>query len=160
MEEDIYFPDAKEFRLAFIAFMLTVSSVAFHRGRKFGPKRMAYIARHLANEFSEKFSDEDAKQVIADHAEHSRKSLGALFEEFIYIAYKYRKSAMDAGIEVVIPGNTRVFTGERGRVFSDEAIDEIETVKGSIGWLLEKLPKWAQRIVEALMEALKLTRGG
>lgn len=159
MDRDIYSPSAEDFRLAFIAFMLAVSSVAFRRGSKFGPKRMAYIARHLANEFSEKFTVTVAEQVMADFAEDSRKPLGALFEEFIYIACRYNDSAKDTGIKLVIPGNKLLFETERGDVFSDDALDEIETVKDSIKWLLEKLPKWAQRIVEALMEALKLTRG-
>ena len=69
-------------------------------------------------------------------------------------------AATDAGIELVIPGNTQVFDEEVGNVFSDQALGEIETVKDSLSWLLEKMPKWAQRIVEALLEALKLTRGG
>ena len=75
MNEDIYSPSAKEFRLAFVAFVLAVSSVAYHRGREFGPKRMAYVARHLANEFSEKFTERDAEQLLADFAEGSRRPL-------------------------------------------------------------------------------------
>lgn len=160
MEEDIYSPSVEEFRLAFVAFMLAVSSVAYHRGRKFGPKRMAYVARSLAKEFSEKFTARDAELLMADSAEGSRGPLGTLFEEFIYIACRYSKSMKDAGMNVDIPGNTGNFEGEIGNPFSDEALDDIETVKGSIAKLLEKLPKWAQRIIEALMEALKLTRGG
>ncbi len=160
MEKDIYSPSADEFRLAIVAFVLAVSSVAFHRGREFGPRRMAYIAKHLAAEFAERFTVKDADQAMAGLAEDSSRALGALFEEFVYIACKYRKSAKDAGITLTIPGNTSVFDGEEGNVFSDEAIDDIETVKGSVSWLLEKLPKWAQRIVEVLLEALKLTRGG
>jgi hypothetical protein len=160
MDEDIYSPSVEEFRLALIAFVLAVSSVAFHRGREFGPQRMAYIARHLADEFSNRITERDAALMMADFPEASRTSLGALFEELVYIACRYSKSARDAGIELVIPGNTAVFDGEMGNVFSDEALDDIETVKDSISWLLEKMPKWAQRIVEALLEALKLTRGG
>jgi len=160
MEEDIYSPSAEEFRLALIAFVLVASSVAFHRGRESGPRRMAYIAKHLANEFKERLTTKDAEEAIGSVANDSRRTLGALFEELIYIACKYNKSAREAGIELTIPGNTTVFDGEIGNVFSDEAIDDIETVKGSISWLLEKLPKWAQRIIEVLLEALKLTKGG
>ena len=158
MDDSINIPSADEFRLAFIAFMLVASSVAFHRGRKFGPERMAYIARQLANEFAERFTVRDAERVMAWFGTDLRP-LGALYEEFIYIACRYSKSASDAGVKLAVPGNVAVFAKERGNVFSDTAVNEIETVKGSISWLLEKLPKWAQRIVEALMEALKLTRG-
>jgi len=159
MEEEIYSPSIEEFRLAFIAFVLAAGSVAFHRGREFGPRRLAYIAKHLADEFAGRFTTSDAEQAMVGLGD-SKRVLGALFEEFVYIACKYNKSASDAGINLVIPGNTTNFAGETGNVFSNEAVDDIETVKGSIGWLLEKLPKWAQRIVEVLLEALKLTKGG
>lgn len=160
MEEDIYSPSVEEFRLALIAYVLAASSVAFHRGREFGPRRMAYIARHLADEFATRLTAMDAENAIGNLSGDSRRALGALFEELVYIACKYNKSARDAGITLTIPGNTTVFAEETGNVFSDEAVDDIETVKGSIGWLLDRLPKWAQRIVEVLLEALKLTKGG
>ena len=160
MEEPIYAPSPEEFRLALVAFVLAVSSVAFHRGREFGPVRMAYVARQLADEFAARFMAGDAMAVMADFSGDSQTALGALHEELVYIACRYRNSARDAGIELVIPGNTQVFDEEVGNVFSDQALGEIETVKDSLSWLLEKMPKWAQRIVEALLEALKLTRGG
>ncbi|RZU98548.1 hypothetical protein [Spiribacter vilamensis] len=160
MEQDIYSPNPDEFRDAFIAFMLTVSSVAFHRGCEFGPMRMAYIAQYLAHEFKDRFSVEDAAIVMEDIGADSELALGALFEEFVYIACKYKNSADMANIDITIPGNTSDFDEETGNAFSDEAIQDIETVNGSIGRLLAKLPKWAQRIVEAILEALKLTRGG
>lgn len=121
---------------------------------------MAYIALYLANEFNDRFSVEDAAVLMEDVAADSERALGALFEEFVYIACKYKKSADNANIELTIPGNTIDFDEETGNAFSDEAIQDIETVTGSIGRLLAKLPKWAQRIVEAILEALKLTRGG
>jgi hypothetical protein len=160
MEEPIYAPSPEEFRLALVAYVLAVSSVAFHRGREFGPVRMAYVARQLADEFAARFMAGDAMAVMADFSGDSQTALGALYEELVYIACRYRNSARDAGIELVIPGNTQVFDEEVGNVFSDQALGEIETVKDSLSWLLEKMPKWAQRIVEALLEALKLTRGG
>jgi hypothetical protein len=158
IEDDVYSPSAEEFRMALIAFMLTAGSIAYHRGREFGPKRFSYIATNLANEFSERFTINDAEIVIADFAD-SKRSLGTLFEELIYVAFKYRKSAEDAGITVVIPGDTTVFPREMGNVMSKEAVGDVEIVKDSLKFLLEKLPKWAQRIIEALMEALKITRG-
>jgi hypothetical protein len=159
MEEDIYYPSVEEFRLAFIAFVLAASSVAILRARRFGPMRLAYISRQLADEFAGSFTANDAGQAMAG-LENSKRVLGALFEEFVYIACKYRTCASEAGLNLVIPGNIANFADERGDALSDEAVDDIETVKGSIAWLLEKLPKWAQRIVEVLLEALKLTKGG
>lgn len=160
MDRPISSPSANDFQLAFIAFILAASSVAFLRGSEFGPKRMAHIAKHLAHEFARRFSIEDAIQIMKSFEDdHSRNALGTLFEEFIYVACRYRQSARDAGIELVIPGEITLFDGELGNAFSKDAVEEIETVKSSISRLLEKLPKWAQRIIEALMEALKLTRG-
>jgi len=160
MEEEIYLPSVEEFRDALIAFVLAVSVVAFHRGREFGPKRFSFVARHLADEFRERFTLGDAEAIISEFREDSMSSLGALYEELIYIAWSYNRYAADAGVELSIPSGEAVFGEEVGDMFDDQTVKDIGTVKGSIGALMSKLPKWAQKILEALLEALKLTRGG
>lgn len=97
---------------------------------------------------------------MADFEGISLSALGTLYEEMIYIASKYQRFAADAGIEYVIPGGANYFDEEVGNMFDDDAVKDIGTVKGSIDKLMSKLPKWAQRILEAIMEALKLTKGG
>ena len=160
MDEEIYIPSAEELRLAIIAFVLAVCVVAFHRGREFGPKRFSFVAKYLGREFSERISVDDAEAIMSDFEDLSLPALGALYEEMIYIANKYKRFATDAGIEYVIPNGANHFGEEVGDMFDDEAIKDIGTVKGSIDKLMGKLPKWAQKILEAIMEALKLTRGG
>ena len=160
MEEEIYVPTVEELHYAIIAFVLAVSVVAFHRGREFGPKRFSFVSRQLGREFSERISITDAEAVMADFEGDSLSALGALYEEMVYIATKYHRFAADAGIEYAIPGGANYFEEEVGNMFDDEAIKDIGTVKGSIDKLMSKLPKWAQKIIEAIMEALKLTRGG
>lgn len=160
MEEEIYIPTVEELRYAIIAFVLAICVVAFHRGREFGPGRFSFVSRHLGREFSESISNTDAEAIMSDFEGPSLFALGALYEEMIYIATKYQRFAADAGIEYVIPSGANYFAEEVGDMFDDEAIKDIETVKGSIEKLMSKLPKWAQKILEAIMEALKLTRGG
>jgi hypothetical protein len=160
MEEEIYIPTAEELRDAIIAFVLAVCVVAFHRGREFGPSRFSFVSRHLGLQFSEQIRIADAEALMSDFDEASLSALGALYEEMIYIATKYHRFAADAGIEYVIPGGANYFDEEVGDMFDDDAIKDIGTVKGSIDKLMSKLPKWAQKILEAIMEALKLTKGG
>jgi len=160
MEQEIYSPSVEEFRDALIAFVLTVSVVAFHRGHKFGPKRFSFVARHLADEFRERFTLQDEGEIISEFREDSKSSLGALYEELIYIAWRYNCYAADAGVVLSIPSGEAEFGEEVGDMFNDQTIKDIGTVKGSIGTLMSKLPKWAQKILEAILEALKLTRGG
>jgi hypothetical protein len=159
MEQRIHAPDAREFQRGMVAFVLTVGAIAYVRAREFGPRRMGYVARQLALEFQERFTEEHAQAVVADF-EDAPTALGALFEELVYIACKYREHASNAGLDIVVVGNQDDFATESGNAFSQDVIEEIDIVKGSIAKLLEKLPRWAQRIIEALMEALKLTRGG
>lgn len=158
MEQRVQAPDAREFQRGMVAFVLTVGAIAYVRSRDFGPRRMGLVARQLAQEFGERFTEGDAQAVVADF-DDAQTALGALFEELVYIACKYREHASNAGLDIVVVGNQDDFATESGNAFSKEVIEEIDIVKGSIAKLLEKLPRWAQRIIEALMEALKLTRG-
>jgi hypothetical protein len=160
MEEEIYQPSAEELRLALIAFVLATCAVAFYRGQEFGPKRFAYISRQLGLEFKNQISLEDVQELMSDFEESSLSALGTLYEEMIYIATKYHRFAEAAGIEYVIPEGGNHFFEESGEFFDGDAIGDIGTVKGSIDKLMAKLPKWAQKILEAIMEALKLTKGG
>lgn len=159
MEQRIVAPSSEDFRRGLIAFVQTVGAVAVLRSQHAGPRRMGYVARHLADEFTRRLAPEDARAVVLDF-DDARSALGALFEEFVYIACRYRAAAEQIGITVAIPGNTIDFDEESGDPLGRDVIEEIETVRGSIAKLLEKLPRWAQRLIEALMEVLKLTRGG
>lgn len=131
----------------------------FIEGREFGPERFSYVARHLADEFSERFTLQDAEVIISEFREDSMSSLGTLYEELIYIAWRYDHYAADAGVMLSIPSGEAVFGEEVGDMFDEQTVKDIGIVKGSITTLMSKLPKLARKILEALLEALKLTRG-
>jgi len=83
----------------------------------------------------------------------------AILMEMNYVSYRYR-SAVSADFRAVnVEEFERYFAGEDGDPLSKQALDDIKTVKGSIEKILDKLPKPLKKIMEAIMEALQLTRG-
>jgi hypothetical protein len=90
-------------------------------------------------------------------------SLGILYEEMQYISWKYKDSLEIAGLEVpeyIYAMEEPVqFADQEGHPGDANAIGDVEIVTGSVKSILDKLPKWVRKIIDAIMEALKLTRG-
>lgn len=160
MASPIHEPDPHEFRQILLVFVWTTACLVSLRSREFGPQRMATVAQALAREFDEQFHEGLVHEVLGEPLEISRVAMGALFEEMVYIACKYERARRDMGVELSIPGNTQDYQDVRGSAFTKDAVDDIETVKGSIDWFLKKLPKPLRDVLDALLEALKLAHGG
>lgn len=160
MASTIQQPDTGEFRQALVVFVWTAACVTSLRCRELGPRRMATVAMELAMEFEERFNPGLAREVLNGPLEISRTAMGALFEELVYIACKYERAREQMDVTLAVVGNVQDYQDVRGSAFSREAVDDIETVKDSIAWFLDKLPKPLRDVLDALLEALKLSRGG
>ena len=79
--------------------------------------------------------------------------------EMLYVAFRYRRLLPEESRKVVASVEERFAGVQEGDPTAPGAVDDIETVKGSIERQIKKLPKWLQRVLEVLMELLKLTKG-
>jgi hypothetical protein len=163
---EVIIPSPEQFSEAWVAFFTTVAAIALYRASRFGPEyRFGELAIHAADLLEKAKDDEEFTLMIKEMAEHiyEKVSLGILYEELLYISYKYKKTFQMAQIETptVIKEmeEPKYFSGEGGDPGNADAIDDIEVVTSSVQKLLDKLPNWLRKAIEAIMEALKLTRG-
>ena len=152
-------PDSQELHQALTSFITTAAGVAYTRSKQYGPTRFSLLSEKLAGSFVEQFSVDDANELISDFDEKSISALTAIYEELVYISKRYEWCGRELNSNMVIPGPASEYEGDEGDPFSEDAVKEIDVVKGSLGYILDKLPKWAKRILEAIMEALKISRG-
>ena len=159
-------PTPKQFGEAWGAFFATVSAIAQYRANgKGAEKRFGELAIHAADLLEQAKDDAAFMAMVSEMIGHQYEkiSLGILYEELLYISYKY-KAAFQAA-EMMEPEVIRLleqshyFNSQPGELDGSDAIDDIEVVKGSIQNILDKLPGWLRNLIEAIMEALKLTRG-
>lgn len=162
---ELVIPTPEEFGAAWSAFFLTVSAIATYRAERYGPRRFGELSDHAARQLVEAADSDDLLSSVADMAgdEHEKVSLGILFEELIFVSWRYRRTFELAGMEtpeaVAVMSPPPHFRDEEGHPDDPDVIDDIETVKNSIQSLLDKLPRWMQKAIEVILEALKLTRG-
>lgn len=159
MSEPMSAPSFQQLHQALTAFITTAAGVAYVRSETYGPRRFALLSQSLAKSFAEQFTDDDANMLISDFDEPSKPALAAIYEELIYISKRYEAFGKILEPNLVIPGPNSEYEDDKGDPFSQDAVNEIDVVKGSVDFILEKLPKWARRILEAIMEVLKISRG-
>jgi hypothetical protein len=163
--QSVRVPSPREFGLTWKSFFLVVSAIASYRAKTYGPHRFGDLSVHASNLLGEVADTEEMHDLIRDMADHEqeRVSLGILYEEMKYIAWKYRNSLEIAGMEVPeyiqAMEEAEQFSGEEGHPGDPGVVDDVETVVGSVKAILDKLPRWVRKTIEALMELLKLTRG-
>lgn len=162
---ELVIPTPEEFGAAWSAFFLTVAAIATYRARNYGPERFGELSEHAARLLVEAAHSDGLLSSVAQMAEdeHEQVSLGILYEELAFISWRYRRTFELAGIEtpevVTAMSPPPQFPNENGHPDDPDVVDDIEIVKNSIQSLLDKLPRWMQKAIEVILEALKLTRG-
>jgi len=162
---DPVIPTPEEFGAAWSAFFLTIAAIATYRGRNYGPERFGELSQHASRLLVEAAHSDGLLSSVAEMAEdeHEKVSLGILYEELVFISWRYRRTFELGGMQtpdvIVVMSPPTQFPNEDGHPDDPDVIDDIETVKGSIQSLLDKLPRWMQKTIEVILEALKLTRG-
>lgn len=164
LERELIIPNPREFCTAWNAFFLTVSAIATYRAKAYGPYRFGELSNYAANLLVEASNSNELQSSISQMAEdpHEKIVLGILFEELLFVSWKYQKAFELAGIEtpeMIFSLEAPQFSNESGHPDDPDTLENIETVKGSIQPLLDKLHPWIRKGIEAIMEVLKLTRG-
>lgn len=145
--------------------LLTVAAIATYRARNYGPERFGELSQHVAKLLAEASHSDALSSSVAEMAEdeHEKISLGILYEELLFISWRYRRTFELAGMQtpdvITAMSPPPQYPDEEGHPDDPDVISDIETVKGSIQSLLDKLPRWMQKAIEVILEALKLTRG-
>jgi hypothetical protein len=144
-------------RGALAAFWLTAAAIAVMRAREGGPHWAEPISLGLAQNIAQAVSQIDIDE---DWAETPPNVRYALFVEMLWICFRYGESVATEQAGFTREELAAFFAGEApAEGISAEAIKDVETVKGSIEKILDRLPKPLRKLFEALMEVLKLTRG-
>jgi len=157
-------PSPREFGIAWETFFLVVSAIATFRANEYGPRRFGELARHASKFLSEASVSDEIVSLIESMAENDKEkiSLGILYEEMQYISWKYQEVFEDLDIEVpeAISSMGGQFEDEEvGDASDPNVIKDVKNVVGSVKAILDKLPPWIRKAVDAILEALQLTRG-
>lgn len=159
IEEALLLPNGFELHQAFISFFTVSAGVAYYRANEYGPDRFALIAKTLAQTFSVQLTSEEIEQTIIDFDEKSNISLAVIYEELAYISKRYEQYGRMIDEEMIMPSMADNYDGEQVNTLNSDNVKELDVVKGSLTFVFDKLPKWVQRILDVLMEVLKITRG-
>lgn len=170
--ESVLIPSPQEFCVVWDTFFLVVSAVASGRAQEAGPERFGELSVHAARLLRSDAAREEVATIAMAMVENPLESvsLGILYEEMQYLSLKYRDVA-----ERYLDEDMQVFEelAQSAHFFADQAITDswdalddenligdIDTVAGSIKSILDALPSWIRKAIDAILEALKLTRGG
>lgn len=146
---------------ALLIFFETMQSVAKVRAEQSG---LLWVSASIDN-FTQAFGEMDTETLGLDdymfEAEDpvSAAAMHMLEMEMYYIAYAHREYLSERTRDSLQAVAENFSDVGFANPLSDKSMEDIETVKGSIEKLLDKLPGWAKKMMEVLMEALKLTRG-
>lgn len=162
---ELVIPSPKDFCAVWSTFFLTVYAIATYRANTYGPRRFGELSAHAANLLVEAANSSELLSSVSHMAEdkYERVVLGILFEELQFVSWRYRSAFELAGMEIPEAVSSMEeppqFSSENGHPDDSDTLGNIETVKGSIQPLLDKLPPWIRKAIEVILEALKLTRG-
>lgn len=140
-------PGASDFAAVWKVFFSVVDAVAVFRAREYGPRAFERLSPAAADELigaadSPEFANE-VEEMIRD--EHERYALAILYEELLYLAWRYRSacSALDreSPFETYSVATPERYADENGRPDEPDAVENIETGIGSVTQILKKLPK-------------------
>ena len=147
-----------QLRESLIAFYIASSSVAFVRNAHIKIESFKNLSLNLGETFRNNFKDSHAEEILGDFYDFSAIALTTIYEEMLYVSKRYESCIRDAFPDFILPVAANKYSGG-GDPLSEESVKEIDVVKGSVAFILEKLPRWAQKILEAIMEMLKISRG-
>tara|TARA_R110001592_G_scaffold363043_3_gene679807 strand:+ start:9489 stop:9836 length:348 start_codon:yes stop_codon:yes gene_type:complete len=114
----------------------------------------------LSQSFADNLTIQEVEKAIEDFDEKSNMALATIYEELAYITKRYESYGRSLNEEMIMPELAAEYDVEQGSAFDDDTVKEIDVVKGSLNFVLKKLPKSAQRMLDVLMEILKIARGG
>ena len=151
-------PATPQLNIALLVFLETMAVVAQARARA---TNMDWLndaiqdlwrgTQEMQNDIPESFDDD-----WDDPA--SRAAARVLGLELMYIGYRHR-DLLSEDTRAVVDEFADIFpTIEIADPLTDEAVEALEVGKGSIEKLIKKMPKWLQRVMEVLMEAIKILR--
>ncbi|WP_324750072.1 hypothetical protein SH591_00560 [Sphingomonas sp. LY54] len=151
-------PAAPQLNVALLVFLETMAVVARARARA---TNMDWLneavegvwrgTQEMQNDIPQSFDDD-----WGDVA--SRAAARVLGLELMYIGYRHRDLLSEENRAVVEEFADYFPTVEIADPLSDDAVDVLEVGKGSIEKLINNMPRWLQRVMEVLMEALKILR--
>jgi hypothetical protein len=104
------------------------------------------------------FRDDPPELAPEDDDPATQAAFAMLENEMLYLASSLYDHVSDLSQNTLGPVQDR-FTGYVIDPLDDSFVNGADVVTGSVKALFDKLPKWLQRILEVLMEALKLTKG-
>ncbi len=160
VEKTMAAPNVSQLREALLSFYTVSAGVAHARAREYGPERFSLISRNLSQSFADNLTIQEVEKAIEDFDEKSNMALATIYEELAYITKRYESYGRSLNEEMIMPELAAEYDVEQGSAFDDDTVKEIDVVKGSLNFVLKKLPKSAQRMLDVLMEILKIARGG
>lgn len=152
-------PDLGGFERAWGLFIRAVGLLTRYRSEHGGVGRLGMMATTASDALIGMLDSAEVRSALGEHfsAAGEGMALSILTEEMEYFAWRYR--AVDESLRIELEGSEDRWGDGEGDPLSDSAIDDAETIIGSVEKLLDKLPGPLKKLVHVLLEALKLTRG-
>jgi len=152
-------PSSEELHQALLSFFTISAGITCIRAHEYGPKRFSIISKDLANAFANQLTINEVAEVVSDFDDKSAIVLATIYEELAYISKRYESCGRLLNDKMVIPALAAEYDVPEGDPLDGDSVKEIDIIKGSLTFVLEKLPKWVQKILDVLMELLKISRG-
>lgn len=151
--------DLGDFNKAFELFVRVMAAVAARRGEAGFVPRLGLLAVGASTAVREQITWDDARAVLGESLAYpaERISVQLLVEEMEYYAWRYRAALPE--VQQEIKAGVALWGNGVGDVLSPAAVDNAETIVGSVEKILDKLPGPLKKALHGLLEALKLTRG-
>ena len=156
-------PSANQFSIALKALAEVEANLVAVRAKNAGIGWIQEAMQNFPAAINESYgADEPVFEIEPFDDPASAAALNFLLNEIWALTSRFRELASEE-TQHLIDQNTQDLPGivfaTPEDYLTDRAVDDFETVTGSVEKLMKKLPKWLQRVLDVLLEALKLTRG-
>jgi hypothetical protein len=162
MPREVFVPSTEQFASALADFTRTIEAVTRARASEYGPAWLAaspHLAGLAALDAQQIVDDADFIQWLGLDIEAAPTAYAILWAELFAVNYIHRELSGFIFDEELAPVDVMYFQDDASNPWSERTVKDLEVVQGSVEKIIDRLPPWLKKLMEAMMELLKLSRG-
>lgn len=157
-------PTGQRLAVCLNLFLSAMASVATRRAGEAGPAWITHMAPRYLNALHEYLDGQALEVALQDFDERDAAALTGLQVEMVYYARCYAPDLFatlnESDLQEIQPVSSIVGSPPPMDPFVRAAVDDADTIRGSLDFLLDKLPWWLRRVVDVILQAIKMAHGG
>lgn len=155
-------PSPEQLVSSLVDFTRTIEAVTHARARAFGPQWLAesqFLGETGVGDAQRIFDDVAFFEWLTSDIARAPTAYAILWAELFALNYAHKGLSGVVLDEDEAPIEVIYLQTEEVEPSSERAVKDLETAQGSVEKIIDRLPPWLKKLMEAMMELLKLSRG-